>query len=237
MAINLEKKVEQAKLVLSKKSDNREIRCEAGVMLDCSGSLEWAYRDGIIQDVTENVLAVAMNIDNDQKIDTWVFDDEARYVGEATPTNIENYVNTKVKAKCKWRGTNYAPALIAITEKFLPVTLTTYILKPGFFNKLFRRKEAIATTTGGTDLPVIVFFFTDGDCYDETEASREIIKLKDTNIFIQFIGIGPGSFTLLKRFARENVNIGYVDLNSLSTLTDEDFMNTVISDKFVSWAK
>src|SRR5690606_28089452 len=79
--ISLKKKT--ATIVLEKKKLTG-VSARVGVVLDISGSMRKLYKEGVVQDVVERVLAVASQFDDDGELDVWVYDNEFLRLPAAT---------------------------------------------------------------------------------------------------------------------------------------------------------
>lgn len=224
MAIDLAKKAEKAKIVLAKRNINN-IPCEVGLVTDCSGSMEHNFSSGAVQEVVERVLAIAMNVDRDQKVDSWVFDTRVKKVETVTPDIIDGYVNKHVLKKCGWGGTNYAPALSEAMENFFPKKSSGGGFLSGLFNK---GPQPI-------DAPAFIIFITDGDNGDKRDTIKVIEEAQKYNIYFQLVGIGGGSFPFLEKLANDYPNVGYANLTSIRDIDDEDLFELLLNDEFAGW--
>ncbi len=92
-SINLKKKT--AKLVLEKKN-LKGVVARVGIVLDISGSMRKLYRQGVVQEAVERVLAVASQFDDDGALDVWVYDNEFSRLPAVTEKDFVGYVEREI---------------------------------------------------------------------------------------------------------------------------------------------
>ena len=128
MAVSLDKKIEAAKVVLTKRQLLTPPQVDVALAIDISGSMQDEYQDGLVQEITERCLALALNFDRDRKLDVWTFNTSTQYVGDVTEQKFEGYVNREIlnssKIK-KWGGTAYSPVLKSVRDKFFGGTVSS----------------------------------------------------------------------------------------------------------------
>lgn len=74
---------EKAGVVLEKKGI-LDTTSKVALVLDASGSMDALYDNGTVQDTFERILGVAMNLDDDGKLDVWFFAKDYEKVSPAT---------------------------------------------------------------------------------------------------------------------------------------------------------
>ena len=84
-----------AKVVLEKKK-LQGVVARVGLVLDISGSMRALYRDGVVQEAVERILAVASQFDDNGSLDVWVYDNEFSRLPAVTEKDFVNYVNDKI---------------------------------------------------------------------------------------------------------------------------------------------
>lgn len=225
MAVSLDKKIEAAKVVLTKRQLLTPPQVDVALAIDISGSMQDEYQDGLVQEITERCLALALNFDRDRKLDVWTFNTSTQYVGDVTEQKFEGYVNREIlnssKIK-KWGGTSYSPVLKSVRDKFFGGTVSGIM-------SMFKKKN--------TTSPVFLMFITDGDNNDHDEFEKILKQLRSDNIYIQMVCIGNDNFSYAKRVADAEPNVGFCEIRNVKALNDEQMMEKLVSDEFVNWAK
>ena len=85
--------------------------------------------------------------------------------------------------------------------------------------------------------PIFVPFVTDGDNSDHEQAERVIKECSNKNIYWMMVGIGRESFSWLKKMADKYQNVGFVKIENLEKVSDEDFYMQLLNDEFCEWVK
>lgn len=225
MGINLEKKKEAAGIVLAKRKIVTPPACEVGVAIDISGSMSSEYRDGVVQEIVERILALAMRFDQDGKLDFWTFSSGQDYIGTVSEDQVEDYVRRKVLNNplvSKWGGTEYGPVLKNIYDKY-------FGSGKGFMSLFGKGKK--------TEQPVIVFFVTDGENSDHSDFERLLKDFRTKNIYIQIIGVGGASLNYVKKIAEQEPNVGFDQIYDVRKLSDEEMIEKMITQEFADWIK
>jgi hypothetical protein len=219
MKMSLEKIAEKVGSILDKRNINN-IPCEVGLILDGSGSMSSDYNNGTVQEVVERVLAIAMKVDRDKKVDSWIFADNFRANETVTMENIAGYVDKYAIKNWSFGGTSYSPVLKAAIDSFFPAK--------GLFS-VFKKK---------LDAPVLLIFITDGDANDNSKTNEVIKEATKKNVYIQLLGIGTGSsFSYLKETAEKYDNVGFLPIKNVSNIPEEDLFDGLLSDDFATWVK
>jgi len=180
------------------------------VVLDVSKSMHPLYHNGIMQNVIERLLALAIHFDDDQKIDAYVFGTTACELAPLTMDTVANYIEREVISKHKInQATKYATAIELIHKKYRD-----------------------------SKQPVYVIFITDGDNSDKKETKSRMIDICKAPIFWQFVGIGKEEFKFLNRLddlaGRAIDNAGFMHINDIDTIADEA-LYTQLLEEFPSW--
>lgn len=240
MAIDLNKAVEQVRIVLEKK-EITSIKAHVKFVLDISGSMSGLFTRGIVQELTERALAIGINMDIDNEIDVYVFGGGAYHVSKANRSNIDGYVQREILSKFNYEGTTkYAPIMELVAHQAGHyngvVQAAPEPEKKGFFSRMFGKKEETvqADPTSGNGEPVIVFFITDGDTFDAARSEKLIRDLSDTPIFWQFIGLGNSSFDFLKKLdempGRYIDNANFFDAGDITKITDDVLYDRILNE-------
>jgi len=215
--INLSK---TAKSQLEKKQIFGE-KAQVVVVLDISASMSGLYSRGIVQQLTDRLLAIGMNLDVDKSIDVFTFGERATEISSVTEGNHANFVRDSILSKYSFEyGTRYATVMKKVIDK--------YSAKKGFF------KSATA------EHPTFVFFITDGDNSDKPEAERLIKEASKQAIFWQFVGLGSERFSFLQKLddmpGRFLDNADFFSVQDLSRESDEQLYDKLLTE-FPSWIK
>lgn len=246
MAIDLLKK--KVGIVLEKRK-LPQITCEVKFALDISGSMQGLYKNGTVQNLTDRLLAVASRFDDNGEMEVWTFTNDFDEAPVVTEAMHEGYIDKHILNNHniqKWGGTCYAPVMFDIinqsfTEEKKVVTQVEQ--RPGFFGKLFGAKPAVTTVEffeiGEREpkFPIFVPFVTDGDNSDHEQAERVIKECSNKNIYWMMVGIGRESFSWLKKMADKYQNVGFVKIENLEKVSDEDFYMQLLNDEFCEWVK
>ena len=246
--IDLKKKVG---IVLEKQNVSASIMAQVGVAFDITGSMQGMYDKGIVQNLAERLLAVALRFDDNGSLDSWAFCTGSDQLPQITDRNYATYVRDAMldnSSITKWGGTNYAPVLFDVAAYYFGKT-TTEIIKtvstaPGFFGKLLGKtvetfEQNVTRTAGENDgkMPVYLMFITDGENFDERESWEQLEGLKDENIYVEFIGLGPSSFKFCKDAAEKYGNVGFVHIKDIAQISDEELYSSLLNEEFCQWIK
>jgi hypothetical protein len=227
--INLQKKVD---IVLTKRN-LINVKAQVALSIDISGSMQDMYRNGTVQKVVDRVLAVATRFDDNGSMDMWTFNTGFDRLEPATETNFNNYVKNEIlnnNQVTKWGGTNYGPVLKDVVSYYFPSNNPV----SGFFGKLFGGNKP--TQSEGTD-PAMLIFITDGENFDEEDAERVMIDAHKKNIYFQLVGIGHERFNFLKRVADKYDNVGFLKINDIETMSEDDLYEGLITQELAEFIK
>ncbi len=233
---NLEKEVTRVKFVLEKQGIHT-IRSEVGLVMDASGSMRLLYEKGVVQAALERVLPVGMACDVDLQVDVWGFSNGkngAAATASLTSENYADYVNKEMLdgqlAHIYGGGTSYAPVIRKALEYY------------GFLENIkggwFRRGRQVLHEEGHNDLPVILYFVTDGanDDAAETMELMEEVEHKSSQIYLQTIGVGNSGFGFLQKLAKEYDNVGFISVSNLDDFTQsDDVYEQLLSQELSRW--
>ncbi|MCD7034373.1 VWA domain-containing protein [Metabacillus sp. GX 13764] len=203
---------DKARIVLEKKN-LQNVTARVGLVLDISGSMRNLYKDGTVQKVVERVLAVASQFDDDGELDIWVYDNEFSRMPAVTERDFENYVNREILDNNQIHkfGRNEEPQVMKdILQKYL-------MDDPG-------------------SLPSFVVFINDGGC--KAGIKKLVKNSADKPIFWQFIGIGNGSFDVLRTLdemeGRVVDNANFFHLPDIDRMSDEELYDQLLNE-FPMW--
>lgn len=203
-----------ASIVLEKKKLTGVV-AKVGIVLDISGSMRKLYREGIVQEAVERVLAVASQFDDDGSLDVWVYDNEFSRLPPVTEKDFTSYVEKQILMNDNIHkfGRNDEP-------KVMEDVIKKYI-----------KEEP-------SDEPVFLVFINDGGC--KPGIKKFIVESSNKPIFWQFVGIGDSNFDVLRKLdtmeGRVVDNANFFHLDDLKKVSDEELYNQLL-DEFPMWLK
>ncbi len=175
------------------------LKAQVGLVLDFSGSMQNLYENGTVQKVVEKILPMAMEFDDNQTMEVWIFENGYHRLPDVTLSNLVNYVSRETK-RYSMGGTKYTPVM----------------------------KDVIATYEK-SKLPSYVLFITDGDCFDAGESETVIKDASRLPIFWQFVGLGSSCFTFLEKLddmsGRYVDNADFFKVDSADKITYFNLLN------------
>lgn len=146
---------------------------------DVSPSARGLYDSGAMQAAMEVGVAVALTFDDDGRVPASVFDGRTYECDDITLQNYAGYLN---RNHPNWTsGTGYANAIRWCRDQAGQPADTK------------KRKWFGQADTLTASMPTYAIFFTDGEPTDSRrDIERELAKLENDPLFIQFVGVGPG---------------------------------------------
>jgi len=245
---------------LSKFGVDYNTHCRIVNISDGSGTMQDLYRNGTMQELINRVYAVANVLAPTSEMEQYVFSVDYAKLPSATGNTIESYYSHTVRQACTWGGTKYSPVLRAAIDsydaKISAITIGHVkplgeIPKVGFFRRIFGLKpkldfdEILPPVTlykrhNITPMyPMLIIFQTDGDNIktDEETFFRVLDAARSKAIFVMFIGVGTKVFSLLKIAGGRYSNCDFFSAVDIGGLTDEQFYENLLSEKFLNWLK
>lgn len=181
------------------------------LVLDFSGSMRSLYKDGTVQSIIERIMPIAMQFDDNQELDLWIFESGFTRIGGVTKSNFYGLANA-ILNKYNMGGTNYAPVMKDISRKYMeeePASIPNYII-----------------------------FITDGDNSDKTQAKDAITQFSSQAIFWQFIGIGRDQFSFLEKLddmsGRYVDNVDFFSIPNINEMSDDELYRKLF-DEYPGW--
>lgn len=160
-----------AKVNLEKRGLGGE-RAAVYLVLDRSGSMRRYYKDGTVQHLAEQALALAAHLDDDGVVPVVFFDKVAHPAVEVSLTRYQGRINEEHERLGHMGTTNYAAAMQAVIDHY--------------------RAAAPAA-------PAFVIFQTDGSPDSRTAAEKTLCEASTLPIFWQFVGFGDDEFKFLRK--------------------------------------
>ncbi len=216
-------------------------RAKVALVMDYSGSMSREYSSGRVQKLTERILALATQLDDDGAIDFFVFDSSAAHLGEVPLDNYAGAVDRLVQGR-RMGTTDYAGAFRAVRDHFgfPPPQL---VPQSGSEKRgLFGRKKKVE---GGVDValpaglspapePVFAIFLTDGAPNSKPQAVQSLIEVSTAPIFWKFLSIGAESFDFLQQLddleQRVIDNADYKPIGSIDSISDEQLIEALLDE-------
>lgn len=198
--VRLEKRTKEVsevvKVNLTKHNLSPDTKARVAFVIDISGSMTSAYRNGYVQEIVEKIFPIAVNFDDNTEMDVWIFEDGFKRMPAMNKANYYGYVQREILDKnCRFGGTSYAPVLKDVAKYYLEE-------KP-------------------EPSPVYVIFITDGDNFDKSETTNVVKDLSNYPIFLQFVGVGGAGFDYLEQL--DDMGGRYVDNADFFEANFDDF--------------
>lgn len=225
MALEMSKRVEKVALQLKKLNIPDTLKAQVKFELDDSGSAVHMYMNGTMQELTERLMAVALRMDADGKLEVTSFSDKAHKHGDVTEQEIPNYIQNRFIPEAKqagtWQGgTNYAKAIAASIES--PVSKAK-----GFLGKLFGAKAE-------KNYPSFHIFVSDGQDMGDRAKFIDLLK-QATNDYFMLVGVGPKTYFKLMEDAGDLLpNVGFVNFSDLS-ISDDTMYEMLLQKEALDW--
>jgi hypothetical protein len=260
MSLDLEKKNEIILSRLRKFGVNENVLCRVVNISDGSGTMQDLYRNGTMQELGYRIFSVANQLNIDSCMEQYIFSVEYSKLPNVYEDGIESYFPKVLRPACTWGGTKYSPVLRAAIDSYdTEISAVTVghirpfeeIPKPGFFRRIFGLKpkfdfaEILPPVTlyerrNITPIhPMLIIFQTDGDNIktDEETFFHVLDAARNKAIFIMFVGVGTKVFSLLKIAGGRYSNCDFFSAADIGSLTDEQFYENLLSEKFLNWLK
>ncbi|TDD86814.1 VWA domain-containing protein [Actinomadura rubrisoli] len=142
------------------------------LVLDRSGSMRRFYKDGTVQHLAEQALALSAHLDDDGVVPVVFFDKGAYPPVEVGLDRYQGRINEEHERLGHMGTTNYAAAMQAVIDHY----------------------QAAAPAA-----PAFVLFQTDGSPNSRTAAEKVLCDASTLPIFWQFIGFGDDEFKFLRK--------------------------------------
>lgn len=204
-------------LNLTKTSEElNNLTSRVALVLDYSGSMSRLYNNGTVQSVVERIFPLAVNFDDNQELDIWIFSNGFHRLSGVTKENFYGYVKEEImNSRYRMGGTEYAPVMNDVYNKYI-------------------KEEPV------NNMPSYVIFITDGDNSDKRQTTQEITTVSKYPIFWQFVGIGNSSMEFLEKLddmdGRYIDNANFFRIKDIDTINDEDLYKKLLNE-YPSWLK
>lgn len=214
MVMLMSDRVEKVVLQMRKHNIPDWMKAQVEFILDTSNSAKWMYENGMMQELVERMMAIALRLDADGKLPVTSFGSKAHQHGDIVEADIVNYIANRfipeAKAGGTWdTGTNYASAVTAVSGgKYVSGAMK---MAKSFVGKLFGNKE----------WPKFNIFVSDGEDMGDSRAFVEqLVAAKDE--YWLLVGVGSRrQFGLMQRTADDLDNVGFVHFDDLAISDDK----------------
>ncbi|MFD5732303.1 vWA domain-containing protein [Streptomyces sioyaensis] len=185
------------------------------LVLDRSGSMRPYYRDGSVQHLAEQTLALAANLDDDGVVPVVFFSTDIDGTADISLDAYRDRINPLHQSMGHMGRTNYHVAMQAVIDHY--------------------------ESSGAAD-PALVVFQTDGSPTSKAAAEHVLCTAAKLPIFWQFIGFGDDEFRFLHKLddlpvpgRRAVDNAGFFAAGqSPKTLSDAELYDQLLQE-FPSW--
>ena len=214
--INLDLRKKEVENIVMGIPQLSNITSRVALVLDFSGSMRNLYKNGTVQSVIERIMPIAMQFDDNQELDLWIFENGFTRLGGVTKENFYGLANN-IFNQYSMGGTEYAPVMNDVYKKYIkedPANIANYVI-----------------------------FITDGDNSDRGNTNKIITEASKYPIFWQFVGIGSSKFTYLEQLdemeGRFVDNANFFSVNDLNKMSDEKLYNKLLGEypEWISKAK
>ncbi|QTZ92013.1 vWA domain-containing protein [Streptomyces auratus] len=190
-------------------------RAAVYLVLDRSGSMRPYYRDGSVQHLAEQTLALAANLDDDGVVPVVFFSTDIDGTADISLDAYRDRINPLHQSMGHMGRTNYHVAMQAVIDHY---------------------------ESSGADDPALVVFQTDGSPTSKAAAEHVLCTAAKLPIFWQFIGFGDDEFRFLHKLddlpvpgRRAVDNAGFFAAGqSPKTLSDAELYDQLLQE-FPSW--
>jgi hypothetical protein len=246
MSIDLRKRAEESLIDLSKKATIsltkkglNGVRARVALALDISGSMSDLFRKGVVQRTCERTLGLAMNFDDNQAADVFLFGVRDHAAGEIAKSNFYEFVDREIIRKYPLEpGTNYAGVIRRIIDFYFPKALRKSGKTGSFFGLGGKQNYTIDASAYRNQVPVYVIFVTDGNCFDDADTEEMIRLASELGLFFQFVGVGNERFAFLDKLdnlpGRFIDNANFFSVRSLDRMNDDELYDKLLGE-FPSW--
>jgi stress response protein SCP2 len=221
--LSLEKKLEQeapALLSLAKplklsldKHKLSDTIAKVALVMDISGSMTNQYRDGIVQEIVNRAVPLAVQFDDDGELDFWYYGSRPRRMNAVNMCNYQQAVPTSWHSIMSSLGYgNHEPAVM----------------------------QEVITEYKSSNLPAYVLFITDGGVGNTNKIQRLMIESSRFPIFWQFVGVGGSGYGVLQQLdtmgSRYVDNANFFALDDFRKISDTELYDRLLTE-FPQWLK
>lgn len=226
-AVDLEKKVQShpkgQKLVSLVKTVNgtlekkglSDLTAAVVMAMDATGSMQKAYRSGLVQSVVDRLGVLAMRLDDDGKLETWFHCREHLRTPDITLDTLDGYV---------------ARTVLDTNGKFVQ-PFGSANNEPPIMKALIERHK-------NSRQPVLIVFISDGGVKLSGEIRDLIVEAAHFPIFWMFVGLAGQNYGVLEKLDdlpnRVVDNADFFAIDDLEHITDEELYGRLLNE-FPGW--
>ena len=198
--VSLEKKLEKTPQLVSlakpltfelERQNLLGIVAKVALVMDISGSMDERYSNGTVQQIVNKILPLAVQFDDDGELDFWYYGSRSRRMESV---NLDNYTTA------------------------VPNSWKTLMGELGYGTNAVDVMNEVIREYYQTIIPAYVIFVTDGAFVSPRKVKELLRKVSTKPIFWQFVGIGGGSYGVLKKL--DTLKDRYVDNANFFALDD-----------------
>lgn len=212
------RKREVAKVLLTKGGNG--IRARVVLVIDKTGSMAKQYRTRVVHRVVERMVPVAIQLDDDGKLEPYLYAVSFVKLPEISVHDAEEWSDTYLHLRGSHGGFNYDQ--IGAANREVPIMT-----------------EILSGLTRGS-APTLVLFFTDGGFSERKEITKLMREASGLPAFWQFVGIGKANYGVLEKLddldGRVVDNAGFFALDDIDTVDDAQLYTRLLSE-FPDWHK
>ncbi|WP_280436132.1 vWA domain-containing protein [Nocardia carnea] len=198
----------------------RSARARVVLVIDKTGSMRRLYRTGTVQRVVERMIPVAIQLDDDGRIEPYLYAADYARLPDITVARADEWSTEYLHIGGRHGGIDYAE--IGGSNNELPVM-----------------REIIASLSRHSE-PTLVLFFTDGGFRERAKITALLRRASELPAFWQFIGLGHADYGLLQSLdtmtGRHIDNAGFFSVDDIDTLTDADLYDRLLGE-FPDWLR
>lgn len=178
-----------------------EKKSKVKLFFDKSGSMSSLYKNGDVQEIFERILPLAAKLDDDGKMETYVFNDLCAALGSITLNNIDRYVENNINVG---GGTNYEPIIkSALADRDCDIPTFAIVITDGdCYDKEATKKAVI-------------------------KASKENVFFQFVGIGYERFAFLEKIDTMQGRYID---NAGFFKVDKLSQLTDKELYHMLVKE-------
>ncbi|WP_324188313.1 vWA domain-containing protein [Nocardia higoensis] len=195
-------------------------RARIVLVIDKTGSMGALYRMGVIHRVVQRMVPVAIQLDDDGKLEPYLYAKDFASLPPVTIEGAEQWCDTYLHMAGRHGGIDYARI-------------------GGVNNEIPIMREIIDTLDPTID-PTLVLFFTDGGFNQKSKIAALLREASCLPIFWQFIGLGAANYGLLRALdtmdGRVVDNAGFFDVDDIDRIADEDLYRRLLGE-FPDWLR
>ncbi|MFM9258200.1 vWA domain-containing protein [Rhodococcus sp. 5A-K4] len=212
------RKREVAKVLLTKGGNG--IWARVVLVIDKTGSMAKQYRTRVVHRVVERMVPVAIQLDDDGKLEPYLYAVSFVKLPEISVHDAEEWSDTYLHLRGSHGGFNYDK--IGAANREVPIMT-----------------EILSGLTRGS-APTLVLFFTDGGFSERKEITKLMREASGLPAFWQFVGIGKANYGVLEKLddldGRVVDNAGFFALDDIDTVDDAQLYTRLLSE-FPDWHK